>query len=203
MAIRFRLAPYDLDRVAFAYSPLLEAILSLHVVIRPKHHPLQHPWVRAMRRVPASLRREIAAFGFVFFEVVPDVFLPHPDDDFLSFEAELARLRALDDETAAYDFTRPLWDHGGGTEREMDWRGDAVIRRHILRNGAAASGGEKAAVALALDEPAAFVTRLADLLAEYWDAAFAAEWQQLEPKLADCVTAAGREIAEDGVYALL
>ncbi len=42
MAIRFRLEPYDLDRVAFAYSPVLEAILSLHVLTHPKHHPLQH-----------------------------------------------------------------------------------------------------------------------------------------------------------------
>jgi DNA-binding transcriptional ArsR family regulator len=203
MAIRFRLEPYDLDRVAFAYSPALEAILSLHVLTHPKHHPLQHPWVRGMRRLPPSLKREIAAFGFVYHEVVPDVFLPRPDDDFQSFDAELARLRSLDEETVAYEFTRTMWDHGGGAERDMAWVADAEIRGHIVRLGAEKSAGSSRAVKLALDEPATFAVRLADVLAAYWDAAFAEEWERLEPELAECVTAAGRELAEHGIYSLL
>ena len=49
MAIRFELARTSTARVAFGYSPLLESVLSLHVLAEPKHHALQHEWVRAMR----------------------------------------------------------------------------------------------------------------------------------------------------------
>ena len=37
----------------------------------------------------------------------------------------------------------------------------------------------------------------------YWKAGFDEEWEGLEPRLADTVAAAGRQIAAEGVYALL
>ena len=49
--IRFRVAADALDRLEVTYSPLLEAVLSLHVLAAPRHHALQHGWVRAMRRL--------------------------------------------------------------------------------------------------------------------------------------------------------
>ena len=49
MAIRFVLPEQESESVAFAYSPVVEAVLSLHVLTEPKHHPLQHPWVRRAR----------------------------------------------------------------------------------------------------------------------------------------------------------
>ena len=45
--------------------------------------------------------------------------------------------------------------------------------------------------------------RFADLLQAYWDAAFAAEWERIEPLLADAIAAAGRRIAGEGVYPFL
>jgi hypothetical protein len=66
MAIRFELGEEADGVVAFGYSPLYEAVLSLHVLAEPKHHALQHRWVRAMRALPASLRREIAALAFLY-----------------------------------------------------------------------------------------------------------------------------------------
>jgi DNA-binding transcriptional ArsR family regulator len=44
---------------------------------------------------------------------------------------------------------------------------------------------------------------LVGFLEEYWDRAFAAEWQRLVPSLAESVSAAGREIAADGELAFL
>ena len=41
----------------FAVSPLMEALLSLHVLGAPKRHPLQHGWVRDMRRLPPALKQ--------------------------------------------------------------------------------------------------------------------------------------------------
>ena len=52
VTIVFRLPPAAAERVAFSYSPAMEAVLSLHVLVEPKHHPVQHEWVRAMRRLP-------------------------------------------------------------------------------------------------------------------------------------------------------
>ena len=44
--IRFAVPAEDApDRIAFAYSPLQEAVLSLHVLVAPTHHALQHDWV--------------------------------------------------------------------------------------------------------------------------------------------------------------
>ena len=78
MAIRFHLPADASERVAFAYSPLLEAVLSLHVLVEPKHHPLQHEWVRAMRALEPALRREIAAFSILYRATLADLFLPSP-----------------------------------------------------------------------------------------------------------------------------
>ena len=76
--IRFRFAADPAESIAFSYSPLLEAVLSLHVLSAPKHHPLQHPWVRKARALPASLRRDIARFGFAYNEFVPEFLMPSP-----------------------------------------------------------------------------------------------------------------------------
>ena len=59
MPIRFHVPTHALERLAFAYSPLLEAVLSLHVLTEPKHHPLQHQWVRQMRALPAVDRKSV------------------------------------------------------------------------------------------------------------------------------------------------
>ena len=48
-----------------------------------------------------------------------------------------------------------------------------------------------------------FVERFASLLESYWEAAFEAEWQRIEPKLAESVERSGRQIADDGLYAFL
>ena len=49
MTIVFRIPASAAERVGFAYSPSMEAVLSLHVLVEPKHHPVQHGFVRAMR----------------------------------------------------------------------------------------------------------------------------------------------------------
>src|SRR5215831_14448946 len=92
MAIRFQLDEDQEGVVGFAYSPLLEAVLSLHVLAEPKHHALQHEWVRAMRTLPAALRREIAELSFLYRWTLPDCILPSAGSGYDSFEEELARL---------------------------------------------------------------------------------------------------------------
>ena len=64
MPLRFRISDDAGECVAFSSSPLVETILSLHVLAEPKHHPLQHPWVRRMRRLDPALKRAIRDFVF-------------------------------------------------------------------------------------------------------------------------------------------
>ncbi len=88
MTITFRLPRTAIDRLAFAYSPLLEAVLSPHVLVEPKHHPVQHPWVRAMRGLPPALKREIAAFSFAYRSYLPAFLLHGATGDFPTFETD-------------------------------------------------------------------------------------------------------------------
>jgi DNA-binding transcriptional ArsR family regulator len=197
--IRFHLPAEAPERIEFAYSPLLETVLSLHVVVAPKHHPLQHPWVRRARRLSPVLRREIMGFRFAYRMLMPDFVYPEADG-FGSFADELARLRALDPELAAFEFMRPLYDHGG--VRDPAKLRDPAIRVHVERR-VSELGGDPETAPLMFDDPAALLERFAALLEAYWDEAFAAEWERLEPRLADAVTESGRLIASEGIYALL
>jgi DNA-binding transcriptional ArsR family regulator len=200
MAIRFQLPAEAVERVAHAYSPLLEAVLSLHVVVEPKHHPLQHPWVRKARTLPADLKRDLSAFSFAFRRQIPDLLAPSPEDELRSFEDELAALRSVDPETVALEFARPLYDTQGSRDAKLLDRED--VRRHIV--GAARHlGGDPELAALVFEDPAELRDRFAELVERYWEAAFAEEWTRLEPLLADAVSEAGRRIASEGLYALL
>jgi DNA-binding transcriptional ArsR family regulator len=112
--IRFAVPADDaLDRVAFAYSPLQEAVLSLHVLVAPKHHALQHEWVREMRRLPAGLKRRIAEFGFAYRWTMPGFVTASPEAEFSDFEQDLSELAGHEPQTLAFDFLRPLYDHAG------------------------------------------------------------------------------------------
>jgi DNA-binding transcriptional ArsR family regulator len=199
LPIRFRLAAEDVDRIAFAYSPLLEAVLSLHVLTEPKHHPLQHPWVREMRRLPPALKREIDTFSFLYRYTLPNCLLPPADEALLDFDTELGRVRNLDAATIAYELTRPLHDHGGGEAHLDDPYVIDAIRVQARRHGTRTPE----VVERLLEDPPAVGVAFADLLQDYWQAAFAAEWSRLEPQLADSVTAAGRHIADHGIYSFL
>jgi DNA-binding transcriptional ArsR family regulator len=183
--------------VAHAYSPFLEAVLSLHVLVEPKHHPLQHPWVRRARSLRPAVKRSIAEFSFVYRRHVPSVFGPSPDAELRSFEDELGALRELDAATIALEFARPLYDHGGTQDASVLERKE--VQRTIVRR-ARAVGADPYLASLTFEDPRKLVNRFADLLEMYWETAFAREWHRLEPLLADTVTNVGRRLAADGFY---
>ena len=76
--IRISFPPNPVEDIAFSLSPALEAVLSLHVLAGPKHHALQHAWVRAMRGLEPALKRRIDAFAFLYRWNLPDLLLPSP-----------------------------------------------------------------------------------------------------------------------------
>ena len=190
MAIRFELPEQQEGVVAFGYSPLLETVLSLHVLAAPKHHALQHGWVRAMRALPASLRREITTLSFLYRHTLPDVLLPTADSGYDDFDAEIRRVRGLRTEVVAFDLLRRLYDHGGGARPRPARRrilGSPEVRAVTLRNAGTLGPQSRRAAALIFDDPARIVDRFLSLLEAYWEEAFAAEWERIEPKLAESV----------------
>jgi len=195
--IRFRFATDPTESIAFSYSPLLEAVLSLHVLSEPKHHPLQHPWVRRSRSLPPELRREIAALRFAYDGFVPEFLMPSPASAYRGFDEELQELERLDDATLALGFLRPLHDHRG--EREETLLDDERVRGHVLGR-VERLGADAALATLIFDSPRELLARFTRLLGDYWEAAFRDEWEQLEPRLAETVAEAGQGIAARGVY---
>jgi DNA-binding transcriptional ArsR family regulator len=198
--ITFRFAGEPAESIADSYSPLLEAVLSLHVLSGPKHHPLQHPWVRRARSFPAPLRRRIAAFRFAYAGLLPDFLFPSPGSEYDGFDEELRELEALDEATLALDFLRPLYDHRG--ERDERLLEDAAVRERAFQR-TEQLGGDPSLSRLIFEDPRQLAALFAELLDEYWAAAFAEEWEGLEPRFAETVADAGRRIAGTGVYSYL
>jgi DNA-binding transcriptional ArsR family regulator len=203
VTIVFRLPPSAAERVALLYSPAMEAVLSLHVLVEPKHHPVQHEWVRAMRHLPPALKRELDAFAFAYRAYFPEFFFPSPEGELLDFEGELRRLRAVDEQQVQLEFAIPLLGSrlGGGIGRDPAELETPEVRRRLYERVAVTAG--EGLAELLLDDPRGLMERFVSLLERYWDEAFADEWKRIEPELAASVSEAGRVIAGRGIYPLL
>jgi hypothetical protein len=119
-----------------------------------------------MRRLPVALKRAIADFSFVYAGLYPDFVYPPATGGYASFGEELDRVRTMDPVLAAFEFTRPLFDHEGVRDpRKLESHG---VRRHVLER-AEQAGGSPDLARLAFDDPAELATRFADLLQWYWD----------------------------------
>jgi DNA-binding transcriptional ArsR family regulator len=199
--IRIELPTHPAEHVAFACSPLLECVLSLHVLVGPKHHALQHDWVRRMRTLDPGLKRRIDAFAFLYRRHLPDFLVPSPLGPAESFEEEVAGIDRLGPELLLEELGRPLFDHGG---RHGDGvYDDPAVREAMLRHAAADGEASRELAGLLLADPVEAGRRFAGLLADYWQAAFAAEWGRIEPLLAESVAEAGRLLASSGIWSVL
>jgi DNA-binding transcriptional ArsR family regulator len=139
-------------------------------------------------------------FSFAYSSFVPEFLTPSPAAGYRGFEEELQELERLDETTVALGFLRPLWDHRG--ERDETLLEDERVRRHVGTR-TEALGADPELAGLIFESPRELARRFASLLTRYWEAAFAAEWEALEPRLAETVADAGRRIAAGGVYAYL
>src|SRR5262245_5306603 len=184
--ITFHLPSAAVERLSFAYSPVLEAVLSLHVLIEPKHHPLQHQWVRQMRGLSPALRREIAAFSFAYRSYFPAFLFPSATGTPAMFEGELARLRPIAPQALSFEFTETFFT----TRDSLARIEDPVARDRILSQAATLEPESLDIVRLALEEPVTVLDRFLNVLSAYWEAAFRVEWQHLEELLASAVAEA-------------
>lgn len=161
-------------------APLAEALLSLHVLMYPKEHPLQHPWVREMRTLSPALKREIRSFGFLYSHITADFALPERADTAQSFESALGAFAALPVERAQYEIARPAFfyteEDAGGPE-SLD---RPEVRERVVR---VVSHYDPAVAGQLFEDPVAVQSRIVDLLAGYWEQSFAEEWERLGPIL--------------------
>jgi DNA-binding transcriptional ArsR family regulator len=199
--IRIELPRDPAEHIALAYSPLLECVLSLHVLVGPNHHALHHHWVREMRALDSELRRSVNAFAFLYKRTLPDFLVPGPHDQPGDFEQELAKLNELEPEVLLEELGRPLYDHGG--RRGEGLYGEPRVREVMLQRAKADGDAAVTMAALLIADPGEFAQRLSALLRNYWESTFAAEWERLEPLLAETVAEAGRLLATVGVWPLL
>lgn len=194
MAIRFHLSSITNAQIASGYSPLLEALISLHSVLEPKHHPIQHPWARRTRGLPARLREELRGFGFLFDGYAPNFFAPTPERPLPEFEGELARIADLPESEIVAEFEHSqryvdLRRHPAGPPRSGRVGAEAMERRRLAADAVA--------------HPRAVLRRFLELLSEYWSLAFRTEWARLEPQLADALADSRRSIEQAGLAEFL
>ena len=183
MSIKLRLPTVDPEHVVAGVSPMSEAIASLHVLLHPWAHPLQHPWVREMRSLPADLKRDVRAWGFVYDGAAPDCFLPPDTHSELTYEESVDLLEAMEPELATYELVRPFFFYAkpasGGAESLQDPEVHAFIRMRVDRNFPEC----RELLELALGDPQELQCRAVAFLRRYWRESFAETWSDLEPRL--------------------
>ena len=123
----------------------MEAVLSLHVLVEPKHHPVQHEWVRAMRRLSPALKRAVDGIAFAYRAYFPEFFFPPASGELADFESELRRLRGVDEQLVRLEFAIPLLGaqaageeiardpaalQAPGTRRRLRQRAAGLLERH-------------------------------------------------------------------------
>jgi DNA-binding transcriptional ArsR family regulator len=152
----------------------------------------------------ACPRAAIRDFALAYERLAPDFVFPSARGEYPTFAEEIERVRGLDAEALAFEFLRPLYDHGGAWPRDPELLARPGLQRHAVESAASIRGEESGRLArLIFDDPAALGARFCDLLERYWEHAFAAEWERLEPLLAQTVEETGVRIAERGLFDVL
>jgi DNA-binding transcriptional ArsR family regulator len=169
--IRFDVS--DVADIRFVISPLWETVRSLYAVGDPGRHAVHLPWLRrvaglAARPEVAVLHAYVRPRGWT-----PDFLTPPPAGPLVTFEQEIATLRATPPATVVADIT-------------------ATARRLPLTPVARA----------ALDDPAAGLAALADAVEAWFAAAVAPDWPRIRALLESDIAHRSRQLAEGGARLL-
>src|SRR5215207_1029819 len=162
----------DLARLRFAISPLVELHRSVRALDDPGAQALHLPWIVTTRREVAGLDLDLLRALAPPRVYTPDFIHPPPTTPLADLEDELAEMLA----------TPP-----GDVRRE--------IRRAYRR-------GVPELLEPFLDDPAAAVVGLAELLREYWRRALAPHWDRLRSLLEGDVLYRARRLADSGAQGL-
>ncbi len=190
MAVTFQLpSERPVGLVGFAWSPLLEAALSLGAIATPRRSPApavgtDDAGTCSPRTCTAEIRRHGRRRGA---RTCPGVFEVGLQGDLPTFESELARFGGLDLDLFVHEMSL---GHGGAAcrmdgERARAWTTPRSSGTPATSASSSAwrpsrdpeSGGVRRQ--RLFDEPAAGARQqVMDMLQRYWDLAFADEWER-------------------------
>ncbi len=186
--IRIELGVEDLANTRFGISPLAEAVHSLRALSDPSQHTLQLPWLRAIRgqldaddsellqslvgpsRIPPDFRGSPS-------RALPDFLTPRPKRFIVTFEDELAAVRATPPRIVARDLVATHATDPVPEALRSVKRSDTRTRRKLLN-------------------------AICDALSRYWQAALAPRWPELRLVLEADTTYRARQLAIGGAHLL-
>ncbi|MFF3257322.1 DUF5937 family protein [Actinacidiphila glaucinigra] len=199
--ITLRFAETAEEDIAFSVSPLLEAVHSWHVLTDPGHHALHVPWVRRCRHLPAALRRRMRGHDFVVADYIPALFESRTGDHDADFADQLAAVRGLPPALLAAELARTLVDTTRHTGDDLV--DDRATRDAVLTEYRKSDPSRAARLEGILTDPLPVLDEALTVLEDYWDAAFAQEWERIEPSLYESITRSGARIAHHGLFPML
>jgi len=149
------------------YSPALEAVLSLHVLFQPRHHPHQHEWVRAARRkLTAVIKKELSGYRLGHATGLPALLMPPSDSppSAPDFDGELDRLRSH-----ASDLGRQLV-RCLTANAPVDWDNlsNPAVQAAMLNEAAGLGPDTFQLIHLGLSQPRELGQHFLDVLHRYW-----------------------------------
>ncbi len=186
--IRIELGVEDLANTRFGLSPLAEAVHSLRALSDPSQHTLHLPWLRAIRtqldaddsellqslvgpsRIPPDYRGSPS-------RALPDFLTPRPKRFIVTFEDELAGVRATPPRIVARDLVAT---HAPDPV--------PAALRSVTRSGTRARRG--------------LLNAICDALGRYWERALAPRWPELRLVLEADTTYRARQLATGGAQLL-
>jgi Family of unknown function (DUF5937)/Helix-turn-helix domain len=172
--ITLRFGHGALAHVRFAISPLTEARRSLRVLDDPAGGALHLPWAIEARRLTAGLDLSLLRALDPADVYTPDFVSPPPTSPLDDFEDQLAVVAATPPEQAL-----------------------AEVQRSYRRKPAM-----PAVLEPFVEDPAAGIAAVADLLRAYWDRALAPHWPRVRALLEGDVLHRARQMADGGAERL-
>ncbi len=168
--ITLRLSPGDIEKVRFAYSPLIELTASFKLLQNPQRHALYQAWVD--QALSAFDRIEFPYMSAVILQhgYIVDFLTPTPTKTILNFEDEIDRVRETPDEIIRKN-----------VEVVMVYDGETPIRMQFL------------------ERPREALDCLIEELRFYWNAVLAPHWAQMTVILENDVLFRARALALYGV----
>ncbi|MFE9636270.1 DUF5937 family protein [Streptomyces sp. NPDC006463] len=176
MGFHYRFGPGDLLRCRFAVSPRWETQEAVRTLLRPHRQAYHLPWLRQVRAAAEGLDLRPLWLLMPRAGHHPDFLSPSPLGPSVTFEEELARVRAADPQAAREDLRLSLVCTPGALESDIGQR--------------------------MLADPARAVRELADLTERAWEALIAPHWPRLRALLEADIVFHSRRLAAGGLQAL-
>ena len=197
------------EQFAFTYSPIHEVVHSLRVLTISAMHPLHLPWVLRMRQqMPPALKAEVAAFGILFRNVIPDIF---PDlfpltMTFPTFEDEMLLMEQLAPDLYAEHVIHSAVLNRKDEDEEytLTWiRQSRPLYEQILAQTAEKHPASVAMIKELILAPEESQKRLFRFFVSYWQTCMLSSWAQLEASLLQDIQQRGQILFNGGVLEML